>query len=241
MSELKYIIGCSGFILPKERYFSVFRAVEVTEFYLSLIKESTAKKWLERTRKDAIFCLVAPKWIVETPTERERSTILRGDYKNYGEFKLTDANLDLYERLYKVARVLNSPTILFITPASWGPDRRNKEKMYKFFTTVPREDVEIVWEPRGIWTKAELERISKDLNISISFDPVREVPKVFRSPYYARITPLSSFSRQLTIIQWESLMENLASIKEGTVYIFFGNQGALNDAKRLIQRLNLEG
>lgn len=233
--KVNYIVGCSGFVLPKEIYFNRFRAVEVKEFYLSLIKEGRAKKWRENSPERFVFSLVAPKWIVEPLEEGEKgTTFLKGDRKGYGDFKLSEENLMLYNWIYNIAKILRSPTILFITSARWGPDKRNIVQMERFFSEIRREGVEIIWEPRGIWAKSELEGISRDLHISIAFDPVREGPKVYRSPYYARVTPLSSFSNRLSFGQWERLCSHLKLIEEGEVYIYFGNQSGVMDAERLM-------
>ena len=235
--KVNYIIGCSGFVVPRDQYYKQFNAVEVKEFYLSLIKEKTARQWKESAPPGFVFSLVAPRWIVEPPEPGEKSTLLTGNRDNYGEFKLTEENLSLYRWLYSVARILESPTILFITPGRWGPDKRHKEQMIKFFSEVPRDGVNIVWEPRGLWSTKELEQLARELDISIAFDPLKEGPKVIHEPFYARISPLSSFSPRLTMIQWDRFINNLRIIENGTVYIYFGTQGSFYDAIKLKQSL----
>lgn len=236
MKNNNLVIGCSGFVVPKNKYYTKLNAIELKEFYLSLPSTKTADTWRQEAPEDFIFSLVATKWITQSPSNDEKSPLLTGDRNNYGDFKTTKENIELYEKLFALASILKSPTILFVAPPNMGPSVKNIKQLVDFFNKIPRDNISLILEPHSVWSDKEIIDLANELKLTIAFDPFDQKPLIKKSLYYARMSVFSSFNNKLTLIQQEKLKE-LINLK-GKKYIFFGQENAWDIAKYFI---NSEG
>ncbi len=70
------------------------------------------------------------------------------------------------------ARILEAGAIVFHTPASFTPTRRNKENMVRFFDSIQRGPYHLIWEPDGIWEEEETGRLCRECGLVAAVDPL---------------------------------------------------------------------
>jgi uncharacterized protein YecE (DUF72 family) len=144
-------VGCCGWSYLVEREFSaqikrkyasklqayaqLFKAVEINSTFYRLPRLSTAQKW--RSEADAIdasfkFTVKAYQGITHL-------------YRFSGE------SVSLFNQLKEICRALRASVLLLQSPASFRPTDASLKAMRSFFDRIEREDLILVWEPRGKW------------------------------------------------------------------------------------------
>lgn len=180
-------VGCCGFPIKKEEYFQQFKIVELQSTFYQLPKKiETVKKWKSEAPKDFEFTLKAFQVITH---EISSSTYKRlkekfGNPKNYGFFKNTKEVFEAWEMTKKVAKALNAKIIVFQSPASFKPEKKNIENFKNFFQKIKKEKFIFVWEPRGEWEESLIESLCKELNLVHCVDPFKQKPAFGKINYF---------------------------------------------------------
>ena len=69
------------------------------------------------------------------------------------------------------AEALSAKLILFQCPATFSPTLQNITNMRQFFRSIKRDDLTLLWEPRGKWPDSVIEPLCRELNLLHAVDP----------------------------------------------------------------------
>lgn len=121
--------------------------------------------------------LKAPQLIAHdpaSPTYRKRGrTLTEAEKRRYGFFRPTAEVAAAWRTTLTLARVLRSRLVLFQCSASFTPVAEHARDLTRFFETIERDGLRLVWEPRGDWPDSEVERLCRRLDLIHAVDPFR--------------------------------------------------------------------
>jgi uncharacterized protein YecE (DUF72 family) len=224
-------VGCCGFPVNKREYFKNFKIVEIqSTFYQPPMKIETVRKWKKEAPEDFIFSLKAWQIITHpfsSPTYRKLEEKI-GNFKNYGSFKNKKEIFLAWERTKEIAKVLSAKIIVFQSPQSFKPEKKNIENFRNFFKKIKNRKFIFAWEPRGKWPKDLIKKLCKELNLVHCTDPFKQNP-VFGRINYFRLHGLPGYNLRYkyTKKDLEKLL-NFCDKKEN--YILFNNLSMFQDS-----------
>ncbi|HAH06751.1 MAG TPA: DUF72 domain-containing protein [Elusimicrobia bacterium] len=229
-------IGCCGFPVAKDVYFSRFQTVELNAPFYALPRLTTARKWREEAPEGFEFSLKA--WQVIThpamsPTYRKLEGRLPGKPARCGFFQDTDEVRSAWERTAELARVLQARFILFQTPASFHPSADHIRALSRFFKRARREGAAFVWEPRGSWDERTTGKVCKDLGLLRGGDPLLGTPSE-GSVRYFRLHGRGERGRLVYDHAYsDEELSRLAGLCGGKeTFVYFNNSSMWEDARR---------
>lgn len=231
---MKTFVGCCGFPVNKKEYFKNFGVVEIQQtFYQPPEKVETIKKWREEASSNFEYTLKAWQLITHLPTSptyrKLKITIPENTKKNYGYFKPTDEVFSTWNKIDKIASILNSKIIIFQCPASFLPSKQNKDNIKKFFNKIQRKNYIFVWEPRGEWTDKDILHICKELDLVHCVDLFKNKPLYGKIRYY-RLHGRTGYNYKYTNKDLGYLMKVIDTNKGLDTYVMFNNTNMYKDA-----------
>ncbi|MDI6847805.1 MAG: DUF72 domain-containing protein, partial [Candidatus Bathyarchaeia archaeon] len=143
-----------------------------------------------------------------------------------------------------ICKTLNSRILLIQTPGSFRPDRLGDAE--KFFGTVDREGLVLVWETRGpAWESAEVRKrlgqVLERLDVVHVTDPFRVMPAYTGEVAYFRLHGLGErmYYYQFSDSELQELKELISAYeREGKeVYVLFNNLSMFMDGVRFMEYL----
>ena len=115
-----------------------------------------------------------------------------------GPFRFDDGLEAGLAWLLSAADALDARAVVLPTPADFTPGARDRELFAVYLARLPRpEKRHWVWEPSGAWERDDAERLSNELGLVLSFDPLVD-PRPAGAVSYARLQALGirrSFSQ----------------------------------------------
>jgi uncharacterized protein YecE (DUF72 family) len=184
-------VGCCGFPCGMDRYFGLFRLVEVQSIFYSLPKHETARGWRERAPKHFEFTAKAWQLITHPPSSptyrRAKLRIPLGREEYYGFFKPTDEVHEAWERTRVILDILGARIAVFQCPSSFVQVDENIENMSRFFNSVERGRLRFAWEPRGKWDSKLIEDLCDTLDLIHVIDPLHEEMAYVDDTIYFRL------------------------------------------------------
>lgn len=229
MSEIK--IGCCGFPVAKERYFQTFSVVELQQTFYQLPLLETAQRWREEAPEGFEFTLKASQLITHetsSPTYRRYKVAITEEKRaNYGSFKPSEEVMEAWARTREIALALRARIIVLQCPPGFAPTQGHKENMRRFFNTLQRDNLTLVWEPRGQWQAREIEELCKKLDLVHGVDPFKNEP-VYGKLKYFRLHGKTGYTYRFT-------GEDLSWLRgicrgKGAFYCMFNNISMFDDA-----------
>jgi len=225
-------IGCCGFPLVKEKYAARFSVVEVQQTFYQPPRISTLERWRSFVPADFEFTLKA--WQILThpagcPTYRRLKTDLSGkERQECGSFQPTSIVGEAWETTRLCAKALKARLLLFQCPPSFTPSPENVRNMRRFFSSVDRDGLKFLWEPRGAWPDDLVRSLCEELNLIHAVDPFvsRTVTPEF---IYFRLHGGKGFKH---VYSDEELQRLAEMISEAPAYVMFNNIRMLDDATR---------
>ncbi|MGQ9538305.1 MAG: DUF72 domain-containing protein [Candidatus Bathycorpusculaceae bacterium] len=220
-------VGCCGFPTSMKRYFENYGLVELNSTFYGHPRLETVEGWREKAPENFEFTVKAHQ-----------------DISHKSKMRLDDACLKAFEQMKQICKTLKAKILLIQTPGSFRPDRFDDAE--KFFETVNREGLTLVWETRGLeWEKLEvyekLSRVLKRLDVVHVTDPFRVLPAYTSQTAYFRLHGLGKelYYYQYSDLELRKLGEIVNSFeKEGkTVYVLFNNLSMFEDGLRLMHYL----
>lgn len=237
-------IGCCGFAVGKNQYFSLFKAVEIQQTFYQPPEDSTLHRWRAEAPPDFIFTIKSWQLITHDPSsptyKRLRRLPEQGRLEDCGSFRCTPTVLAAWERSLQCAHILDAEAIVIQCPASFRPTPQNVSRFRQFmeqavetmlrlrWARVPR----IVWEPRGDWDPSLISRLCEEFDLIHGVDPFIAEP-VTPPPVYLRLHGMPGYSHQYTDEELNLLSDKLHTWKTG--WCFFNNRTMLQDALRLLR------
>lgn len=226
-------IGCSGFPVARARYWQKLSVVEVQQTFYQPPRLETARRWRQEAPANFEFTVKAWQLITHeasSPTYRRlRQGLSLAERQAAGSFKPTGLIQTAWEQTRAIARELQATVVLFQTPASFRPTEENRQHLHRFFETLARDNLRLVWEARGTWDWEEVRQLCQELDLIPGLDPFKTAP--FPGPWaYFRLHGVTGYRYRFT----EPDLEALASWLYGRerVYCFFNNQSMWDDARR---------
>ncbi|MDB6123988.1 MAG: hypothetical protein JWQ71_2981 [Pedosphaera sp.] len=227
-------VGCCGFRLTKRQYAERFPVVEVQQtFYQPPKKIETLKRWRAEVPEDFEFTLKAWQLIThpyKSPTYRRLTTQLsQVELEQCGSFQPTPMVKEAWQTTRACAEALSAKLILFQCPATFSPTLQNITNMRRFFESIKRDDMTLLWEPRGRWPDSVIEPLCRELNLVHAVDPFlnRTVTPEF---VYYRLHGGKDFKQIFSDTQLRELVGRLPACKPA--YVMFNNINMLEDAER---------
>ena len=222
-------IGTIGFPVTKKMLYPYVEVVELTDTRLTVPKTAAAKKLRSEAPSHVSFALQMPKYFFEKPP---KETSLGGDPEGYGDFKVTNENRHLFERLNRYAEAVKADTLVLITPSEFTPTTHNRAALETFLREMPLEDRTVVWQPSGPWTEEQSAGYAEKLGMVLAVDPLRDDAPKGDSAYF-RLGPFAAMGSRVGLYDLERLLDAAGAHNKTT--IVFETDRALDDVKNLKQ------
>jgi len=230
-------VGCCGFPRGMKYYFSQFKLVEVQQTFYKLPRVETVVKWRQSAPSDFEFSIKAWQLITHppsSPTYRKAGVqIAKDKEENYGYFKPSHEVTEAWHKTQEIAQKLRVGIIVFQCPASFIDSAENIENMRKFFQSVARESLRLVWEPRGQWSDRLITSLCQELELIHCVDPL-ERNTLYGPTNYFRLHGGPSYRHSYSDEELERLRE-MVHKKEN--YVLFNNITMYDDALRFTHLL----
>jgi uncharacterized protein YecE (DUF72 family) len=221
------MVGCCGFPTSMKKYFENFSLVELNSTFYQYPRTETVEGWRKKAPETFEFTVKAHQ-----------------DISHKEKMKITNTSLQAFEKMKKICQILNSKTLLIQTPGSFRPDRL--EDAEKFFRTVDRDGLVLVWETRGsAWetlnVRKKLGEVLEKLNVVHVTDPFRLMPAYLGEIAYFRLHGLGKqmYYYQYSDVELRKLKELVVPYakKSKDVYVFFNNLSMFEDGLRFMRYL----
>lgn len=225
-------IGCCGWSYLREQDFSqclsqrytsklqayaqLFDIVEINSTFYRIPRLTTAQKW----RQDS--SAVNPGFEFTIKAYQGITHIHRFGKEARAQFQQCKA----------VANALDARLMLFQSPASFKPMPENIKKLNTFFSSIERDNLIIVWEPRGSWYESErlIAEVCEENDLVHCVDPFRNQPLVFgrSNTAYFRLHGFgkpSMYNYDFSLQELDNLrgMVDTLSKSVKNIYILFNN------------------
>ncbi|MEM3957449.1 MAG: DUF72 domain-containing protein [Thermoproteota archaeon] len=235
-------VGCCGYTVSMQKYFSEFRLVETQSTFYKLPKPETAEKWRAQAPEGFEFTVKVWQGITHPPDSPtwKRSGLSKNELKGYGDFNPSRKAFEAWFRTLEIVRKLDAKIAVFQTPPSFNPSPKNIGNMKKFLGEIDRGGVRLAWEPRGEWLekKTVTKSILEKLDLIHVVDPFWDQP-LTRGVYYFRLHGLGrrynykyEYSRE-DLNRLKTLIEGLEDAEE--VYVLFNNVKMFDSAKLFLK------
>lgn len=210
-----------------KRYFENYGLVELNSTFYEYPRLETVEGWREKAPENFEFTVKAHQ-----------------DISHKSKMKLDEVSLKAFERIKQICKTLKAGILVIQTPGSFRPDKLGDAE--KFFKSVNREDLVLVWETRGVeWEKPEvyerLDQVLSSLDIVHVTDPFKILPAYTSRTAYFR---LHGLGKELYYYQYSDMeLRKLKDIvkpfeEEGkTVYVLFNNLSMFEDGLRFMEYL----
>jgi uncharacterized protein YecE (DUF72 family) len=157
------LAGCCGFCGPRERYFDALSLVELQETFLATPRPATLARWRTEAPADVVFTMRAAQRVThESPSPARGAQNALGPH---GLLRSTSAVREAYESTLAAARAVDALAIIFETPMEFTPTAANRKQLTEFFSRAERDGRWLVWQPQGVWSDDEVQRICADLDL----------------------------------------------------------------------------
>lgn len=227
-------VGVCGFCKSQKEIFEKIGLLEVQKTFYTPPLEKTAEKW--RKKAPDTFEFTVKAWQIIThpassPTYK-RLTRSFGNPDHYGFFQPTKEVFDAFDAIIVVADLLKASIIVFQTPASFRPEKKNISNMKEFFSSVSDKFV-YVWEPRGNWDTEILNNICAELSLIDGGDPFKRT--LVTEQQYFRLHGSPPGTKMYTYQYTDNDLRMLHTFCSTTTYVLFNNITMFEDALRFQQ------
>ncbi|MCS7090778.1 MAG: DUF72 domain-containing protein [Verrucomicrobiota bacterium] len=230
-------VGCCGFAGRQSDYFQTFRLVEIQQTFYEPPRVETARRWRAMAPPDFEFTLKAWQLITHTPESptyrRLRMPLGPEQRRQCGHFQDSPIVHTAWVRTVEVARALQATRIIFQCPARFTPTVDHVRQLQRFFRSVDRAGLDLVWEPRGMWPTDLVRDLCVELGLTHAVDPFRGPCLAGEVPYY-RLHGIGGYAHRF---RDEELDELKGRVGRGPAYVLFNNVSMKEDALRFLNRL----
>jgi len=230
-------VGCCGFPIAKEKYFSKFDLVEVQKTFYLPPKPDTAKKWKEKSPRSFEFTMKAWQLMThspKSPTYRKAGIDVE-DADKYGFFKPTKEVFDAWEKTKEIADILNAKIIVFQCPPSFREEKKHVENMKDFFSSIGKNFL-YAWEPRGEWSRETIREICAELQLIHCVDPFKE-KHLHGKPAYFRLHGKGGYRYDYSSAE----LKKLLGMCEKDTYCLFNNTAMYKNAMEFKEMISSFG
>jgi len=232
-------IGCCGFAVAREQYFKTFDVVEIQQTFYQPPGLHTIKQWRDQAPPGFEFTIKAWQLITHEPSSptyrRLKTSLSDTERRQAGGFRFTDVVRRAWDTTRQVAEALAADKVLFQCPASFTPNNENIDRLRTFFTSIHREGITCLWEPRGQWPADQIRALCRELDLRHCVDPfVSEC--VTQGLRYYRLHGIGGYGHRYS----DQELVHLSGYRRrrGQSYFMFNNISMLQDAKRFQELLS---
>jgi uncharacterized protein YecE (DUF72 family) len=237
-SQAEIKVGCCGFTVSQQKYFQLFKVIEIQNTFYQLPQLKTAEKWQSSAPEDFEFTMKAWQLITHEPTSptyrRLREKIEYKKFHRYGRFRGTPEVNEAWQRTAVFARALGASKVVFQCPASFRPTAENIANMRKFFTHVDREGLRLAWEPRGAWPEDVIRRLCQELELIHCVDPFKNNSQYGEFQYF-RLHGITGYAYRYTEEDLDTLKQ---WVKNKSTYLLFNNNWMKEDALHFMEMIS---
>jgi len=199
-----------------QAYAQLFDTVEVNSTFYRIPRLTTTQKW----RKEA--SAVNSRFEFTVKMYQGITHIHRFGRGSRSQFK----------QMKTVSKVLEANVVLFQSPASFKPSSQNIKKFKTFLSSVERDGLIFVWEPRGQWYEDEglIAEVCEENDLVHCVDPFRNEPSAFgrKRIAYFRLHGFgkpSMYNYDFSTRELEDLRSTINSLPRSlrAIYVFFNN------------------
>ncbi len=232
-------VGTCGFPVARSKLFPSVDVVETQKTFYTIVKESTLRKWRFEAPESLEFTVKALQIIThpaQSPTYRKLGNDV-GNRENYGFFKPSSEVDRAMTITLESAFILKAKIIVFQTPASFKPTNKNIDNIINFFKKWRTSDLIFVWEPRGKWDGATVQKILAETGISHAVDPFKNKYLGGKIAYFRLHGRGKGYRYVYTNEDFRELRNLLPEDRNS--YVMFNNTNMFNDAIRFKEFLRL--
>lgn len=198
--------------MSRARYFSAFKAVEIGSTFLRLPRLATVENWKREAPHGFEFSMRAWRDITHPPA---------------GHFRAGIKTELAWDETRCVAASMGARFVVFETPASFFPDAGHLRDMYRFFKSIRRDKLALVWHPHGKWEQSLVNKVCADLGLIQAINPLAVPLLLGKTLNYFRLpAPPSGTYNDAEMKDIQRRSGELPS------YIFFTHRNAWQDAQR---------
>ena len=217
----------------KQKYAQSFDVVEVQQTFYQPPRVSTLENWRTLVPPGFEFTLKAWQLITHTaksPTFRRlKIKLTPAELEQCGSFQSTPMVRQAWETTRACARALSASLVLLQCPASFTATSQNIAQMRAFFSSIERDRLKLLWEPRGPWPDELILSLCQELNLIHVVDPF--VSRfVTGEILYLRLHGGKDFRHVFTDEELQKIAHMIPSHQ--SAYVMFNNMAMWNDALR---------
>jgi uncharacterized protein YecE (DUF72 family) len=153
------------------------------------------------------------------------------------ELAMTPAMDKELEGACEAARILEARCVVLSTAASVRPTAANIDKLARVVEKLPKPSVALCWEPHGLWERADIARVAKQLGLSPVVDGAKE-PLFPGSFVYTRLRSLGA-SREVSGRALGRLSEQLKNRRE--IWVVVEHPPSAQRVRNELAKAQLEG
>jgi uncharacterized protein YecE (DUF72 family) len=219
--------------MAQREYVRSFKVVEVQQTFYQPPQISTLEKWRAEAPDDFEFTLKAWQLITHesrSPTYRRlKRALSEEEREECGSFRPTAIVKEAWEVTRACAEALKARLVLFQCPASFTPTSQHIEDLRRFFTSVERQGLQFLWEPRGGWPDQTVRELCAELELIHVVDPFAARTLTPQLCYF-RLHGRSGFRYVYEDDELEELLRMLPRGRKS--YVLFNNVRMAQDAAR---------
>lgn len=227
-------VGCCGFAEARTKYYRKFDLVEIDQTFYQMPLPKTVQRWRQEAGGSFEFTLAAWQLITHPPSspsyEKIKEPLKQKKLGSYGSFQLTSEVLSAWQRTVEVADALDCRRIVFLSPPSFVPEKTHIDNLTKFFGSVERHGLRMIWEPGRNWPDDLVMSLCRDLDLIHGADLFVRSP-LTAPPWYLRLKGKGEAAGAYTDKDLEDLLRGVRNSPETRVV--FCHSGMLADATRL--------
>ncbi len=224
-------VGCCGFCIGMDKYFSEYDVVEIQRTFYELLNEETLKNWRKKAPTRFEFTIKVFQGIthdVSSPTWR------RSNIKNYKELKgkvgflrPTKEVFEFWNKMLDYAKILKSKVLLIQLPSNFKDTEKNIENAENFFSNINRDNVFIAIELRG-WREENIRRLCEKYDLIDTTDPLKREPTYYNRIAYFRLHGRYEgnkiiYNHKYSREELEKLKEKIFKYNAEECYVMFNN------------------
>ncbi|MEM1749359.1 MAG: DUF72 domain-containing protein [Desulfurococcaceae archaeon] len=248
-------VGCCGFPVSRNKYFSTFSIVELQNTFY----EPPDLDWAESFRESIPqgFAVTMKAWqalthLSTSPTWRKMKATIRGAIENYGWLKPTNENIEAWARVIEVAKALRACAVVLQTPPNMPFNEESVDWVKAFFReamSIAPKDLVVGWEPRGEWASNKstefLRAILEGNGVTNVVDLFKRMPVYVYKVLYTRLHGIgpgeTNYKYKYSDEDLINLAKYLMELKYPHSYVMFNNVHMFSDAKRFKEIAEMRG
>ncbi len=227
-------IGCAGFQLKREKYFSIFNFIEIQETFYREVEEKRLIKWRKEAPSNFEFSLKALQLLTHPPNSPTYRRYRGQIPEECGFLKKNNITISAWAKTVSMASVLNAKFVILQFPKSFKPEDENIKNMFWFFNEVYKEEISVGIEVRASGWEKIIYLLCKSKRIFHVVDPFSQ-HRICGEVEYYRLHGKGNYKYKFTDNDFLFLLNKIGK----KAYIVFNNVFAKTDSlkfKEFIER-----